>query len=303
VARDRDGHRCVLCGKPKEDGRKLIVGLHGAVCSDCVTLCGEILLTGGEGDVPSEPASRTVLDQLLAMTLEIAKPEHGQVILGEGNTSAKDGATLWIKASGQQMAGIGADSFVQVDLDRVVSSLGEDGWSDEDCRRFLNESRTGPAGGIPSTETFMHAWLQTLPDVGFVAHTHPTTTLGVMCGPRAAEFAECRYFPDQIVLCGPRSVLVPYVAPGLALAKAIRDACTSFTGETGWRPKTVLLENHGLIALGKTPNEAIAACLMTEKAAKIFVAAGEPRPLTDDEVAHIYNWTDEHFRQGKIWSD
>ena len=245
----------------------------------------------------------STVEQLVAMARELARPELGQVILAEGNVSGRDGDTLWIKASGQQMAGISADGFVQVDLDRVISSLGADDWSDEDCRRFLNESRTDPTGGFPSTETFMHAWLLTLPDVGFVAHTHPTTTLGVMCGPQSAEFAECRYFPDQIVLCGPRSVLVPYVAPGLALAKAIRDACTSFTSETGWRPKTVLLENHGLIALGKTPNEAIAACLMTEKAAKVFVAAGEPRALTDDEVAHIHNWTDEHFRQGKIWSD
>jgi rhamnose utilization protein RhaD (predicted bifunctional aldolase and dehydrogenase) len=245
----------------------------------------------------------TVVGQLAAMARELARPELGQVILAEGNVSGRDGDTLWIKASGQQMADIDECGFVQVYLDKIVSSLGEDGWSDEDCRRFLNESRTDPAGGFPSTETFMHAWLLTLPDVNFVAHTHPTTTLGVMCGPRAVEFAEHRYFPDQIVLCGPRSVLVPYVAPGLALAKAIRDACASFTAETSWQPKTVLLENHGLIALGKTPNEAIAACRMTEKAAKVFVAAGGPRPLTDDEVAHIYNWTDEHFRQGKIWSD
>jgi len=34
---------CVLCGKTKEQVKKLIVGLHGAVCSECVDICNEIL--------------------------------------------------------------------------------------------------------------------------------------------------------------------------------------------------------------------------------------------------------------------
>ncbi|MBS1716378.1 MAG: ATP-dependent protease ATP-binding subunit ClpX [Armatimonadetes bacterium] len=36
-------NQCCLCGKTKEQVRKLIVGLHGAVCSDCVDLCNDIL--------------------------------------------------------------------------------------------------------------------------------------------------------------------------------------------------------------------------------------------------------------------
>src|SRR6476659_9733074 len=35
--------QCCLCGKTKEQVRKLIVGLHGAVCSDCIDLCNDIL--------------------------------------------------------------------------------------------------------------------------------------------------------------------------------------------------------------------------------------------------------------------
>ena len=35
--------QCCLCGKTKEQVRKLIVGLHGAVCSDCIDLCCDIL--------------------------------------------------------------------------------------------------------------------------------------------------------------------------------------------------------------------------------------------------------------------
>lgn len=40
--------QCCLCGKTKEQVRKLIVGLHGAVCSDCIDLCNDILANDGE---------------------------------------------------------------------------------------------------------------------------------------------------------------------------------------------------------------------------------------------------------------
>jgi ATP-dependent Clp protease ATP-binding subunit ClpX len=35
--------QCSLCGKTKDQVRKLIVGLHGAVCSECIDLCNDIL--------------------------------------------------------------------------------------------------------------------------------------------------------------------------------------------------------------------------------------------------------------------
>ncbi|HLO99801.1 MAG TPA: ATP-dependent Clp protease ATP-binding subunit ClpX [Fimbriimonas sp.] len=40
--------QCCLCGKSKEQVKKLIVGLHGAVCSDCIDLCNDILHTDGD---------------------------------------------------------------------------------------------------------------------------------------------------------------------------------------------------------------------------------------------------------------
>ncbi len=48
--------QCCLCGKTKEQVRKLIVGLHGAVCSDCIDLCNDILANDGERPA-REPAS------------------------------------------------------------------------------------------------------------------------------------------------------------------------------------------------------------------------------------------------------
>lgn len=244
------------------------------------------------------------LDRLVAMTRELANPEHRQLILAEGNTSARDGDNLWIKASGHSMSGIDTCGFVQVSISKVIDTLDKPRPLDDELRTALNDARTDPtSSNIPSTETFMHAWLLTLPGVSFVAHTHPTTTLAVMCSPRAKDFAAQRLFPDHIVLCGPESVFVAYSAPGFDLAVAIRTACEEFTQRTGLRPKTILLENHGLIALGETPNEALSACLMTEKAAEVFLQARDPRALTEEQVRHIHEWTDEHFRQHQLWDE
>src|SRR5690349_15349385 len=40
---DRNESRCLLCGKSRDQVRKLILGVHGGVCLDCVTLCNEII--------------------------------------------------------------------------------------------------------------------------------------------------------------------------------------------------------------------------------------------------------------------
>jgi len=48
-------NQCCLCGKTKEQVRKLIVGLHGAVCSDCVELCNDILHSDNDRSTVRNP--------------------------------------------------------------------------------------------------------------------------------------------------------------------------------------------------------------------------------------------------------
>ncbi|HEY3330557.1 MAG TPA: ATP-dependent Clp protease ATP-binding subunit ClpX [Capsulimonadaceae bacterium] len=40
---DRNETRCLLCGKSRDQVRKLILGVHGGVCLECVSLCNEII--------------------------------------------------------------------------------------------------------------------------------------------------------------------------------------------------------------------------------------------------------------------
>src|SRR3569832_1802770 len=44
--------RCGLCGKTKEQVRKLIVGIHAAVCSECIDLCNDILRNAKTSEIP-----------------------------------------------------------------------------------------------------------------------------------------------------------------------------------------------------------------------------------------------------------
>lgn len=87
------------------------------------------------------------------------------------------------------------------------------------------------------------------------------------------QFAEKRACPDEIVMCGIESVFVPYAEPGLGLSQAIRREVVSFVKRTGREPKIILLQNHGIIAVGSSSKAVLGSLLMAEKAAEIFIGA------------------------------
>jgi ATP-dependent Clp protease ATP-binding subunit ClpX len=51
---ERNDSRCVLCGKSREQVKKLILGVHGGVCLGCVELCNDIVR--GERGNAEDPA-------------------------------------------------------------------------------------------------------------------------------------------------------------------------------------------------------------------------------------------------------
>jgi ATP-dependent Clp protease ATP-binding subunit ClpX len=74
-------NQCCLCGKTKEQVRKLIVGLHGAVCADCIDLCNDILHNepdrGAQRPAPvgasSRSENRSVIDGPIPKPKEIVR--------------------------------------------------------------------------------------------------------------------------------------------------------------------------------------------------------------------------------------
>ena len=43
IGYDRTGERCALCGKSRDQVKKLLVGVYGGICLECVELCNEII--------------------------------------------------------------------------------------------------------------------------------------------------------------------------------------------------------------------------------------------------------------------
>ena len=131
-------------------------------------------------------------------------------VLGQGERHAS--CARW--AAGQVVA-CRNEAIVKL-MDRPTAS-------DEEIHQSLLDSRVDPQAMKPSVEALFHGYLLSLPDVNYAGHVHAIAVNQILCSPRAREFAERRIFPDEIVCCGPESVLVPYVDPGLVLAQAIRE--------------------------------------------------------------------------------
>ncbi len=241
------------------------------------------------------------LEELLSLSRELGNPDRHLAILAEGNTSARGPAeTFWVKGSGHNLSTLTSHGIASCRAAELLSLLDRKKVTDEEMTAALLAARTDPAAPKPSVEAVFHAWLLTLPDVNFVGHTHPVSVNSLLCTRHGRTFARRRIFPDEIVCCGAESVYVPYCDPGLKLAQAIRSETTAYLRRRGEVPRVILLENHGLIALGKSGPAVLAATLMADKAARIFLGAAATGPirfLTPAHVARIAGRPDEHHRQ------
>lgn len=246
------------------------------------------------------PAS-SVSQTLLSLSHELGREDRRLAILGEGNTSARvDKRTFLVKASGSNLATLAASGLTACHFEELLALLDQNTLSDTAIDATLLAARVDASARKPSVEAMFHAWLLTLPGVNFVGHTHPVAVNSILCSPQAATFAKRRIFPDEIVCCGPASVFVPYADPGLKLAQSIRTQVERHRRRTGLLPRVILLQNHGLIALGATPNAVLAATLMATKAAEVILGAttlGGARYLSARDIARIAGRSDEHYRQ------
>lgn len=242
------------------------------------------------------------LQELVEMSRYLGDPARPYVILGEGNTSARiDEGSLHVKASGTTLAGITAGGFVAVSIAGVLRLLDDAAASDEDVDQALRDALLDPKETRkPSVETLLHAVLLEYPEYNFVAHTHPVATNAILCSRRAREAMEGRVCPDQIVVMGHKSVFVPYVDPGLVLAREVRERVRRFVEEEGVMPRAIMLENHGSIALASTAKDVIGITQMTEKTSQILVgaySAGGATFLSAEHVRRIDTRPDELYRR------
>lgn len=252
------------------------------------------------------PSDSDILDQLVSLSRFLGDPSRDLAILGEGNTSAKvDAETFLVKQSGKGLGDADRDSFVRCRFSTILEALDGPPLNDAEVRRVLLEARVGCEGDTPrpSVETFLHAFLLSLPGIRFVGHTHPTAVNAILCSQNAREAVSGRLFPDEIVCCGPAVCFVEYTDPGVVLARALRDEVNRFIDAHDMPPKVILMQNHGLIAAGSSAQDVIAATIMYEKTARVLLGAyalGGPRFLSPENVERIHTRPDESYRKKLI---
>jgi L-fuculose-phosphate aldolase len=135
-----------------------------------------------------------------------------------------------------------------------------------------------PAGHRPSTEWRLHSTiLAARPEVSAVVHTH-----SMFCTTLACLRMEIPAFHYMVAVAGGESIrCAPYATFGTA---ALADqALAALEGR-----RACLLANHGMVALGPTPGNALALAVEVETLAEQYwrvLQVGQPALLSADEMA------------------
>jgi L-fuculose-phosphate aldolase len=222
----------------------------------------------GYGEEPKE-LTKTATAEVADIRVELCDysarlKQRGLTSSTGGNVSYRVNEDMWISPTGCVMDELNVEDWVKVNL--------------ETGKVYPHQSR-------PSSEVVMHREIfLARPDVNAIFHSHPAhvialSLLGIELKPIGSE---------SPIVFGDRVPLVPYEIPtSPLLAHAVAKYADDYD--------VMMLENHGLIALGKSNREAYNRTELAEELAKIMCIAyslgkGEP------------NWpTLEAFQQYRDW--
>lgn len=155
----------------------------------------------------------------------------------------------------------------------------------------VNSSGTVIEGHFrPSSELPLHLEVYAArPDVKAIVHTH--SVFASACAVAHKEIPPI--IEDLVQVIGGAVAVAAYALPGTAeLAKNTVKALQNRNG--------VLLANHGVLGCGRSLQEALTACELVEKAARIYIysmSIGGPRILSDSDVAIMHKFYLEHYRR------
>ncbi len=190
---------------------------------------------------------RTKLDELIVLSRYYGNdPQY--VLLGGGNTSAKEGDVMYVKASGHALGTISADGFVRMSLKKLANIWtktypADDSVREDEVLRDMMDCRRPGETARPSVEALLHALIP----YTYVVHLHPAMVNGLTCG-QCGQAAVAILFPDAL--------WIPLVKPGYILADVVRRAMSEYaTDHDGLVPKIIFLQNHGIFVGADTPDE------------------------------------------------
>lgn len=242
----------------------------------------------------------TTVDELLDLAHAVGEPSRQFAILAEGNVSARlSDERMIVKATGSSLQHAGPGDLVECELAPILALLDDQHADDAMVASTLMAARIDQSARRPSVEALLHAVVVSLGG-NAACHTHPVAINALLCSDAAGRLLDGPLFPDQIVVLGPEQLMVPYVDPGLALGRVMRDELAAFRARTGALPRLTYLRNHGIFAIGNTPAECVRITEMADKVARILLGAlsvGKPQHLPASVVDRIEQRPDEHVRR------
>jgi len=211
-----------------------------------------------------------MLDELRAeiCRLHTELPRNGLVTWTSGNVSGRDPGTglIVIKPSGIRYEDLTPDNMVVVDLDsKIVEGMHK-----------------------PSSDTFAHVYVyRHRPDVKGIVHTHSTFA--------TAWAAVGKPIPPVLTaICDEFGGPIPVGAYARIGGDEIGQEIVRSIGES----PAILMKNHGVFTIGKTPEAAVKAAVMVEDVARIVFFAlqlGQPDEIPAEEIARAHHrYLDEY---------
>ncbi|MDR2662586.1 MAG: class II aldolase/adducin family protein [Treponema sp.] len=185
--------------------------------------------------------------EILAAISRLYGGNPDYVIAGGGNTSFKDTATLWIKASGAPLGEITEAGFVATDRAKLAGlwefDLPENSKDREDrvLAELMAARKPGEENKRPSVETLLHDLLP----FAYVVHTHPSLVNGLTCS-RNGEQVVRELFGGAL--------WIPVSDPGFVLASAIKEKLDERRRRGEKTPDLIFLQNHGIFVGADTPD-------------------------------------------------
>jgi rhamnulokinase len=198
---------------------------------------------------------------------------------GGGNSSGKVDGIVYIKPSGLSLAALTVESLMPLRMAPLLELL--DSGADtpatpgtDEIMRVALHARVNPDDmRRPSVECLFHALLAD----PIVLHTHPTAVNALTCA-RDGEAIATELFGDEVLW-------VPYVDPGLPLARRIAAAQGAFVARTAVAaPRAMLLQNPGLIVTGDGADDVSAGCERIVDAIRRRLAGPGPAPAGSVEA-------------------
>ena len=214
--------------------------------------------------------AKLIREELVAVGKKLEA--KGQVVGPGGNTSAKCGEIIYMKASGICFEEAVTEDYVGVDL------------------------KTGKlVDGVkkPTCEKLMHLnCYKARPDVGAVVHTHPALSVSYAWqGKTLIPFT-----PDFVAVIGTAVPVLKYILPaGEEGALKIMEVIKTHNA--------VFLENHGILCVGKNLKEAYFRALLLEDSVKSLIGGkifGKTKYFNKKQIRDLDTSDFENYRRSLL---